>query len=177
MWPLLLLTWTERAHWMRQWLKTFSLLAKKKQKTVPHSNRCPKIPITGPDIWSICLHQIVGMDAFQDKLMWISNKICLSWCLIFASHADLAQSMPELDSALVYDKPVNTAADASPDVPPWPLCSSTVYIPSGIYREKNRNMWRKLRHLMAMRLQKCKLGKILPFWNFCYTWNYLLQTE
>lgn len=90
----------------------------------------------------------------------VATQMCLSCYLIFASHADLSQSVPEVGSALAHNKPVNTAAAASPDVLPWPLCSSTVYSPSGIYREKT--MWRELRILMVMKYQKCKLGTILP---------------
>lgn len=71
----------------------------------------------------------------QAELMII---VCLNCYLIFVSYAALAQRVPELDYALIRKKTVNPTAAASPDVPPWHLCSSTVYFPSGIYsRSKN----------------------------------------
>lgn len=87
--------------------------------------------------------------------------VCLNCYLIFVSHAELAWKVPELDYALICDKPVNPNAAASPDVPPWHLCRSIVYIPLR-YTVKIK-MWWQLRHLMAIKLQKCKWGKILLY--------------
>lgn len=51
--------------------------------------------------------------------------------------------MPELGAVLIHNKPVNTAADARPDVTPEFLYSSTVYFPLGISRGKRKLMGAK----------------------------------